>query len=68
MQKINTKQTNQSILMTRVQAAQRYACSLRLIDELLAEGFLPSVKLSKRCRRIPVEEADEAMLGSTVKR
>ena len=53
------------ILITREEAANRYSCSLRMIDNLLAEGFLPSVKLSKRFRRVPVKEADAAMLGKS---
>ena len=46
------------VLMTRREAAQRYAISLRSLDTLIAEGVLPTVRLGRRMVRIPVVKAD----------
>lgn len=47
-------------LITRADAAQRYSFSLRHIDNLICAGLIPTVKLSKKCVRIPVDQADAA--------
>jgi hypothetical protein len=57
----NTKE-NSRRMITRHAAVERYSLCLRSIDSLLAEGVLPSIRLSKRCLRIPLPEADEALL------
>lgn len=54
--------TNQSLLITRRDAATRYALSLRTVDSLLSDGVLPAVRLSARCIRIPREQADAALM------
>ena len=37
--------------------ARRISCSKRYVAELAAQGVLPTVKLGRRCVRIPVERA-----------
>ena len=54
-----TRDNSQLLLITRRQAAERLAISLRSLDELLAAGVLPSVKISPRCRRIPAKALDQ---------
>lgn len=48
-------------LITRAQAAERYAFSLGAIDNLIREGIIPAIRFSKKCTRIPVERADAAI-------
>jgi len=47
------------MLATRRVIATRYSISLRHLDYLIRDGIVPSVRLGKRCLRIPVEEADK---------
>lgn len=51
------------LLIDRRAAAVRYSLSLRTVDTLLTDGILPRVKLSKRCTRIPVAEADAMIMN-----
>lgn len=50
------------ILMTRKEASQRYSVSLRNIDYLIHDSVIPTIKLGRRCIRIPVADADKAIL------
>ena len=55
----NTSQEAHSPLYaTRAQIAARYYISLRHLDYLIEDGIIPTVRLGKRCIRIPVSEAD----------
>lgn len=58
--------TEQPLFLTRHDAVNRYRLSLRTIDTMLAEGVLPSVRLSARCLRIPRQEADDKLLSYKV--
>jgi hypothetical protein len=60
----NKAQTNQSedaILMTKAEACTRYSLSLRFLSELIEDQVLPSIKLARKCVRIPIKEADQAI-------
>ena len=46
------------IYATRAQIAERYAISKRHLDYLIKDGLIPSVRLGKRCLRIPIAQAD----------
>jgi hypothetical protein len=46
------------VYATRAQMAARYSISPRHLDYLIKDGIIPSVRLGKRCLRIPVSEAD----------
>lgn len=46
------------IYATREQIAVRYAISKRKLDYLIKDGLIPSVRLGKRCLRIPIAKAD----------
>ena len=46
------------IYATRAQIAERYAISKRHLDYLIRDGVIPSVRLGKRCLRIPIAQAD----------
>jgi len=65
---MNTTNTAQEPprLITRQQAGTRYCFSIRKIDDLISAGVLPAIKLSKKCVRIPVAQADEAFDRLTV--
>lgn len=52
-------------LITRAQAAERYAFSINSIDNLIREGVIPVIRFSKKCTRIPVERADAAIESLT---
>ena len=39
-------------LLTRKQAAEKLAISLRTVDELIARGDLPAVRFAHKCVRI----------------
>lgn len=41
--------------------AERISCSPRYVAELSAKGFLPTVKLGRRCVRIPIQRALDKM-------
>ena len=58
----HTNQERQAVLLTADEIAARYSISLREVRRLTANGFLPTVRLGRRCVRIPVEAADRAML------
>ena len=47
--------------ITRQQAAKRYGLCLRYVSILIEQGVLPSVKLGRRCVRLPVEKCDAAI-------
>ena len=46
------------IYAIRAQIAERYAISKRHLDYLIKDGLIPSVRLGKRCLRIPIAQAD----------
>jgi excisionase family DNA binding protein len=52
---------NAPLLLTRREIALRYGISLRHLDYLIRDGIIPSVRLGKRCLRIPVEAADKVV-------
>lgn len=49
--------------VSRKDFASRWGLSERYVSDLIAEGVLPSIKLSRKCVRLPLEEADEALLS-----
>ena len=52
---------------TYAQFAARANISKRFLQELCAEGVLPTVKLGRRCVRIPVERALKKLESLEVK-
>ncbi len=46
------------VYATRAQIAARYSISARHLDYLIKEGIIPSIRLGKRCIRIPVSQSD----------
>ena len=46
------------VYATRAQMAARYSISPRHLDYLIKDGIIPSIRLGKRCIRIPVSQAD----------
>ena len=60
------QQNTDKKLITRQQATKRYAVSLRHLDGLICAGVIPSVRLGKRCIRIPVEKADASIESLTI--
>lgn len=46
---------------TYAEFAKRISCSKRYVAELAAQGVLPTVKLGRRCVRIPVQRALDVM-------
>lgn len=61
----NPKKTQSAtaLLMTKPEAAQRYAMSLRFLSELIEAGVIPSIKFARKCVRVPIAEADAAVLA-----
>ena len=53
-----TIQDNDPVYATRAQIAERYSISKRHLDYLIRDGVIPSVRLGKRCLRIPIAKAD----------
>jgi len=51
--------------MTRASFAKRWEISERYVSILIADNILPSIKLGRRCVRVPVAEADAALLKYT---
>jgi hypothetical protein len=49
--------------ISREEFATRWNLSPRYVSDLIADKVLPSVKLGRRCLRIPIPEADEALLS-----
>ena len=49
--------------MTRASFAKRWELSERYVSILIAENILPSIKLGRRCVRVPIKEADAALMG-----
>ena len=58
MTNISVKEAHSPLYATRAQIAARYSISPRHLDYLIKDGIIPSVRLGKRCIRIPVREAD----------
>lgn len=50
------------MLVDRPTAAKRYGVSLRYLDMMINDGVIPSIKLARRCVRIPVAEADKSIM------
>ena len=64
MDKTHTTETEtESRALTRASFAKRWELSERYVSILIAENILPSIKLGRRCVRVPVKEADAALLG-----
>lgn len=57
----HTQEANARHLITREAAAKRYSVHVNYLDRLIAEGVIPTVKLGRRCVRIPVTLADSAL-------
>lgn len=55
------------LLVSAETLAARYGVSPKTIRKWGREGFLPFVKLSRRCVRYPVAECDEVIGLRTVK-
>lgn len=55
------------LLIERKTAAARYSMSKRQLDYLIEGGVIPAVRIGKRGLRIPVAQADAALLGMAVK-
>lgn len=51
-----------AILITKKQAADRYSISLRFLSELIDAGVIPSIRLARKCVRVPVDAADKAIM------
>ena len=52
------KEAHSPLYTTRAQIAARYSISPRHLDSLIKDGIIPSIRLGKRCIRIPVSQAD----------
>ena len=63
----NTTAPSAPVVLTRREAAQRYRMSLRQLDNLLRADVLPQLRIG-RSVRIPVQQADEAILSFAVGR
>lgn len=48
--------------VSRKQYALRWGFSERYITKLIAEGIIPSVNLGPKAVRVPIKEADAALL------
>jgi hypothetical protein len=55
----------QVVAMRRQDFAKRWSICLRSLDDLTAAGIVPTIKLGRRCVRIPVEAADAALMAHT---
>jgi len=49
--------------LTRASFAKRWEISERYVSILISENILPSVKLGRRCIRVPTAEGDAALLN-----
>ena len=49
--------------VTREVFAKRWDVSPRYVSELISDKVLPSVKMGRRCVRIPIPEGDDALIG-----
>jgi excisionase family DNA binding protein len=61
----NQNTPSDPIYMSKAQACKRYGFCLRYISMLIEQGIIPSVKLGRRCIRIPIAKADEALESLT---
>jgi hypothetical protein len=59
----NTEKETQVFAMRRKDFANRWSICLRALDNLTAAGIVPTVRLGSRCVRIPLEEADAALMA-----
>jgi predicted DNA-binding transcriptional regulator AlpA len=57
------RQAAAPVLLRKSEAMERYGISMRFLDQLIAEGQVPTRKLGRRFLRIPVAEADRFFLG-----
>ncbi len=53
----------QVVALRRKDFAIRWSICLRTLDDLVTAGIVPTIKLGKRCVRIPVEPADAALMA-----
>ena len=58
-----TKKTCERIAMTRKSFAERWELSERHVNKLAYDGVIPVIKLGRRCSRIPIAEADAALMA-----
>jgi hypothetical protein len=65
MKATQSKQTanGAKLLATRHEYAARVSFSLRKLDMLIAAGIVPAIKFSAKCTRIPIAEADRAIMS-----
>ena len=57
--KLKNKYTPGAVYATREQMADRYAVSVRQIDQWKADGVLPFMRGGRKLIRFPVERCDE---------
>jgi hypothetical protein len=50
------------VALTRKSFADRWELSERYVNELIHHHVLPTVKLGRRCVRIPIEQGDAALM------
>ncbi len=63
----NPSAASTPVVITRREAAERYKLSLRQVDHFLRADILPQLRIG-RSVRIPVEQADEAIMSFAVGR
>jgi hypothetical protein len=56
-----SQEAHSPLYATRAQIAARYYISLRHLDYLIEDGIIPTVRLGKRCIRIPLDKADASL-------
>lgn len=61
----NTNTKNQVVALRRKDFAKRWSICLRTLDDLVTAGIVPTIKLGKRCVRIPLKKADAALMAYT---
>ena len=62
-QKTDTE--TQVVALRRKDFAKRWSICLRTLDELVTAGIVPTIKLGRRCVRIPLDKADAALMAYT---
>lgn len=59
----HTPQTDTQRGLSRKEFGARWSLSERYVSELIAKGVLPSIKMGRKCVRLPLPAADEALLS-----
>lgn len=57
----NIETNDRKSYLTRGEAASRISISVRHLDDLVRAGIIPSVRLGRKCVRIPVVGLDSAL-------